>query len=74
MRIFLQSLFDEHPATLLGAGVGFGFGILTLFVGVLAAAFVGICVVAGLILGRRYDADGAELQDLIERFFPRDGE
>lgn len=74
MRAFLQSLLDEYPATLVGGALGLVFGLLTLLVGVLAAAFVALCVVAGLIIGRRYDMEGVDFRDLIERFFPRDGE
>jgi uncharacterized membrane protein len=73
MNEILRRLWDEHPGLLLGATAGFLFALLVLVVGFWRAVLVGILVVIGGYVGRRFDGEDSDLGEIIDRILNRSG-
>lgn len=64
----IARVLQDHRGKVLGALAGLVFGLLTAFLGFGKAFFIGLCVLIGYFIGRRWDKRQG-FQDLLERLF-----
>ncbi|MHB1653790.1 MAG: DUF2273 domain-containing protein [Desulfitobacteriaceae bacterium] len=67
---FLIGSLEKHPGKLLGTSLGFLFGLLLVILGFWRALALSLFILAGFIIGKRYD-EHKNLGNWLERFFQK---
>ncbi|MEJ6950089.1 DUF2273 domain-containing protein [Natronospora cellulosivora (SeqCode)] len=65
----LYELFKYNKGKILGALLGFIFGLLLLFIGLWRTLVVFFCTIAGYYIGSRWDIEG-NFKKLLDRILP----
>lgn len=71
MQPWLEDLWREHRGKMVGAAVGFAFGLLWRWLGFFWALWIGLLTAAGYWVGRRYDEEPEALGQWLERLGTR---
>ncbi|KLU61358.1 hypothetical protein CEB3_c22990 [Peptococcaceae bacterium CEB3] len=67
---FFSWSWNEHPGKLVGTSSGFVFGLFLVILGFWRALVLSLFIVAGFLLGKRYD-EHRDLTAWLNRFFQK---
>jgi len=68
---WLRTTWERHRGKIIGAVAGLVFGLMVVYLGLLLSLFVLVCVLAGYVVGRRFDEEGWDFTNVLERLFSR---
>jgi uncharacterized membrane protein len=66
----ILELFLKNKGAMIGSLIGFIFGILVIFLGVLKSLFLALCVGLGYYIGNQISSDKNYITNLLDRILP----
>lgn len=70
LRDLSQDIWDNHRGKLLGTLLGLFVALLIIWVGLLWAMFILVCMAIGYFVGKRMDDHKENLAEVLDRFLP----